>query len=130
MIIDSSVIVAILKDEPERGNFTRKLEAAPKRLMSAGTYLECSIAVESIFGPAGKKFFETLMANAEIEIIPFDHGQAEIARTAYRKFGRNSGHAARLNYGDCFAYALARMTGEPLLFKGDDFSKTDIQAAA
>ena len=127
-MIDSSALIAILQDEPERAAFVRKLGADRVRLLSAANWLEAAIIVDDRLGEAGARDLKLFVLEAAIEIVPVTAAQAELARVAYRRFGRGN-HPARLNYGDCFAYALARETGEPLLFKGDDFSRTDIPAA-
>ena len=127
-MIDSSALIAILQDEPERAAFVRKLGADRVRLLSAANWLEAAIIVDDRFGENGARDLKLFVLEAAIEIVPVTAAQAELARAAYRRFGRGN-HPARLNYGDCFAYALARETGEPLLFKGDDFSRTDIPAA-
>ena len=127
-MIDSSALIAILRDEPERAAFVRKLGADRVRLLSAANWLEAAIIVDDRFGENGARDLKLFVLEAAIEIVPVTAAQAELARVAYRRFGRGN-HPARLNYGDCFAYALARETGEPLLFKGDDFSRTDIPAA-
>lgn len=130
MIVDSSVIVALLKPESDAAEISDKLgEARGKARMSAATYLETSIVVDRYIQRSGRDLLEDLIADFEIEIVPFTPDQARIARQAYRDFGRGSGHSARLNFGDCFAYALASETGEPLLFKGEDFTHTGIGAA-
>lgn len=127
-MIDSSALIAILQNEPERAAFVRKLGADRVRLLSAANWLEAAIIVDDRFGENGARDLKLFVLEAAIEIVPVTAAQAELARVAYRRFGRGN-HPARLNYGDCFAYALARETGEPLLFKGDDFSHTDIPAA-
>ena len=127
-MIDSSALIAILQDEPERAAFVRKLGADRVRLLSAANWLEAAIIVDDRLGEAGARDLKLFVLEAAIEIVPVTAAQAELARVAYRRFGRGN-HPARLNHGDCFAYALARETGEPLLFKGDDFSRTDIPAA-
>ena len=125
MVLDTSALAAILFDEPERRAFNEKVAGDATRLLSAASFLETAIVVESRFGEAGGRDLDLSLHRAEIDIVAVDADQAEIARRAFRNFGRGR-HAAGLNFGDCFAYALAKATGEPLLFKGDDFSKTDI----
>jgi ribonuclease VapC len=129
MVIDTSAIVAILQEEPETGHFLARLEVDPTRLMSATSYLEATIIIEDRFGYDGIRDLKLFLHEAGIEIEPVTFDQAELAREAYRRFGRGN-HPAALNYGDCFAYALAKAVGEPLLFKGDDFSRTDLVPAA
>lgn len=128
MIIDTSAIVAILNDEPERPAFNEAIERTDTRLMSAGTFIEVSIVIESSRGYDGLRDFDLLLATAAIELVPVDIEQAQIARQAYRQYGKRR-HAAGLNFGDCFAYALSKTTGLPLLYKGKDFSKTDVVSA-
>ena len=127
-MIDSSALMAILQDEPERAAFVRKLARDPVRLLSAANWLEVAILIDDRYGEAGARDLKLLLVEAAVEIVPVTAAQAELALTAYRRFGRGN-HPAKLNYGDCFAYALAQETGEPLLFKGDDFGQTDIAAA-
>lgn len=126
MVIDSSALIAILCDEPERFDFNRKIEADSCRLISAASVLETSIVLENRYGEEVYRELDFFLLKAEIEIRPVDTAQMEIARRAYRQYGKGR-HSASLNYGDCFSYALAKQTGEPLLFKGNDFSQTDIQ---
>jgi len=125
MVIDTLAIVAILRQEPEASMFASALVEAEQRLLSAVSYTEASIVVGSRRGDPGLDDLRRLVRDAGLEIIPVDVGQAEAASRAYRRFGRGY-HPARLNFGDCFAYALAMETGEPLLFKGDDFARTDV----
>ena len=127
-MIDSSALIAILQDEPERPVFVRKLAQDPVRLISAANWLETAIVIDDRFGEAGARDLKLLLIEAAVEIVPVTAAQAELARTAYRRFGRGN-HTAKLNYGDCFAYALAQETGEPFLFKGNDFGLTDIGVA-
>jgi len=121
-------VLAILFDEPERRAFTEKIEADATRLISAASYLEAAIIVDDRLGREGERDLRLLMAEADIEVVAVTIEQAEVAREAYRRFGRGN-HRAGLNFGDCFAYALASVASEPLLFKGDDFSKTDLSPA-
>ena len=127
-MIDTSAVLAILLDEPERRSFNEAIEADRERLMSAANYLEAAIIIDDRLGPEGAKDLGLLVATADIEVVPVTLAQAEIAREAYRRFGKGN-HPAHLNYGDCFAYALAKESGEPLLFKGGDFGRTDIARA-
>jgi ribonuclease VapC len=129
VILDTSAIIAILRNEPDASRFTDAIEAAEARIVSAATYLEAAIIVDSSRDPVLSRRFDELLEQANVSIAPVTQTQAIIARAAYRDFGRGSGHPARLNFGDCLAYALAKASGEPLLFKGDDFSHTDIVAA-
>lgn len=127
MVIDTSAIVAILNDEPERRAFNETIERAETCLMSAVSFVEASIVIESGRGYEGLRDFDLLVASAGIELVPVDADQAHVARQAFRQYGKGR-HPAALNFGDCFSYALAKTTGLPLLFKGGDFSQTDIQA--
>jgi ribonuclease VapC len=129
MIIDTSAIVAILREEAEARRFAEVIEAAPVRRISAATYVEIGAVIDGARDPVASRLIDELLAAAQIAIEPVTPAQARIAREAYRDFGKGSGHVAGLNFGDCFAYALARATGEPLLYKGDDFSHTDVAAA-
>ena len=129
MIIDTSALIAILRDEPEAAACARAIEAASRRLVSAANFLEAAIVIDGSRDPVASRRFDDLLREAQLVIEPVTESQARIAREAHRDFGRGSGHPARLNFGDCFAYALARLTGEPLLFKGTDFANTDITPA-
>jgi ribonuclease VapC len=129
MVIDSSVLVAILLGEDEAARFAEAIEAASPRLLSAASLLDASIVIETRKGVAAAQELDLLVYRAGLEIVPVDQEQAEIAREAWRRFGKGR-HPAGLNYGDCFTYALAKAKGAPLLFKGEDFSRTDLQAAA
>lgn len=126
MIVDSSALVAILWTEPEAAAIAAALADAPSRQMSAATYLETAIVVDRGADPVGSAQLDRLVARAAINIQPVTEDQARIARNAYRDFGKGSGHPAGLNFGECFAYALAADLGESLLCKGDDFIHTDL----
>jgi ribonuclease VapC len=126
MVIDSSALLAILFGEREKRRFNKLIEAHAVRLMSAASYLESAIIIDDRLGYEGARDFKLFLAEADVVIEPVTLEQAEAARDAYRRFGKGN-HAAALNFGDCFAYALAKATGEPLLFKGNDFSQTDIE---
>ena len=128
MVIDSSALLAILFGEPEADAFIEALAAPDRKFMSAVNKLEAMIVLEARKGPAGAASLVKLLAAANIEIIPFDSGQSEIAMAAWRQYGRGR-HPAGLNLGDCAAYALASTLNDPLLFKGGDFSRTDLAAA-
>ena len=117
--------MAILFDEPERRSFTESLEAAERRLMSATNFVETSLILESRHGAEGVRAFDRLLATASVEIVAVDTVQSMEARDAFRRFGKGR-HTVGLNFGDCFAYALAKCRAEPLLFKGNDFSNTDV----
>lgn len=129
MVVDTSALVAILRNEPERRTFTEALETASHCVMSAVSLVEASVVIEARYGAAGVQDLDLLVSKARIEIAPVDREQALGARRAFARFGKRR-HPAGLNFGDCFAYALAESRAEPLLFKGDDFSKTDIDPAA
>ena len=129
MIVDTSVLIAILRREPDARSFSDAIEAAGRRRLSAGSYLEASVVVDSNRDPVLSRRFDELIKDAQIVIEPVTEAQARIARDAYRDFGKGSGHPAGLNFGDCFAYALAKDLDEPLLFKGNDFAQTDIAPA-
>ncbi len=129
MIVDTSALIAILRDEPEAAACAEAIQAAPLRRMSAANFLEAAIVIDGSRDPVAIRRLDDLIKEAELVIEAVTEVQARIARKAYRDFGRGSGHPARLNFGDCFAYALARATGEPLLFKGDEFLHTDIMPA-
>ena len=125
MVIDSLAIVAILLNEADAADIAQAIESNSQRLLSAANLLEASIVIESRKGEAGGRELDLLIYRAAIEIVAVDQEQAELARIAWRRFGKGR-HPAGLNYGDCFAYALARTRQLPLLFQGDDFSRTDI----
>ena len=125
MVIDTSVIVAILRREPERQRFLKWILSDSSRVMSAVTALESMLVMEGRHGPEGGTNLELFLYTAGIEVVPFDRRQAEAARQAWRRFGKGN-HSAALNRGDCCTYALAKVTGEPLLSKGEDFPRTDI----
>lgn len=129
MIIDSSAIVAILGDEPEAADCVAAITRATVRRISAASFVEAAIVLDRRRDPVVSRRFDALVQSAGLVIEPVTEAQAHLARDAYRDFGRGSGHPARLNFGDCFAYALARSTGEPLLYKGDGFSRTDVRSA-
>lgn len=128
MIVDTSAIIAILHREPEADDFLRAISSAQCR-MSVGSYLETAIVADSAGSPALSRHFDDLVHEAKLNLEPVTFEQMQLARQAYRDYGRGGGHPARLNFGDCFAYALARTSREPLLFKGDDFNHTDILPA-
>ena len=126
MVIDTSAIVAILQNEPEQDKFIEAIESADIRLVSAASFLEASIVFLTRYGMDGILYLDLFMAKAGIEISSVDSDQANIARRAFREFGRGR-HPAELNFGDCFSYALAKSLDLPLLVKGSDFVKTDIR---
>jgi ribonuclease VapC len=125
MVIDTSVLIAILLDEPEQDSFLRAIDAAPSRLVSAMSKLESGIVMVGRKGRAAGNEVDLLLTKLAATIVPLDEHQADIARDAFARFGKGR-HPAGLNFGDCAAYALAVAEGEPLLFKGTDFDKTDV----
>lgn len=125
MVIDSSAIIAIVEREPEAPQFASAIAESPVRLMSAASLLETAIIVEVRYRDDGTKLLDELLSAMQIQIIPVTVDQVAAARVAYKQYGREN-HEARLNFGDCFSYALAKTTDEPLLFKGDDFNQTDL----
>ena len=127
MVIDTSAVVAILQNEPERRSFNEAIEAAERRSFSAASFVESSIIIESRFGADGVRDLDLLIAKAQIELIAVDIEQAHLARQAFRLFGKGR-HPAGLNFGDCFSYALARSLADTLLYKGADFGKCDIES--
>ncbi|WP_433799512.1 type II toxin-antitoxin system VapC family toxin [Actinomycetospora sp. CA-084318] len=129
MIVDSSALVAILRREEDAERYARALAASSRTRVSAATYLEVAIVIDGHREPVLSRTLDALLQTAAIEIVDLTARQAEIARQAHRDFGRGSGHPAKLNYGDCFSYALAIETGEPLLYKGDDFVHTGVRSA-
>jgi ribonuclease VapC len=129
VILDTSAIIAILRDEPEAARFAEAIAAAGHRRISAVNYVEAAAVIDSSRDPVASRRFDDLIREAAMTVEPVTKAQARIAREAYRDFGRGSGHPARLNFGDCFAYALAKALAEPLLFKGQDFPHTDVTLA-
>ena len=128
MILDTSALVAILYREPEAADFARLIHDAEVCRISVASYVELSMVIENQLGPEGMRQAETLLRRAGVVIEPVTVDHGEHARQAFLDFGKGR-HKAGLNLGDCFSYALAKATGEPLLFKGTDFSQTDIRAA-
>ncbi|MBA3309336.1 MAG: type II toxin-antitoxin system VapC family toxin [Nocardioidaceae bacterium] len=129
MIVDTSAVIAILTGELEHEAFARAIVESPVAGMAAATFLETALVVDGLGDPVKSRRLDELIRALGIEIVDTTAEHARIARAAYHDFGKGSGHPAKLNYGDCFAYALAAATGEPLLFKGDDFVHTDLQPA-
>lgn len=127
-MIDSSAILAILQNEPERRSFNEAIQSAEFRLLCAASLLELSIVLEARFGTDGQGELDFFVSAAEIEVISFDPGQAELARMAFRRFGKGR-HRTGLNLGACFSYTLAQSRSAPLLYEGDDFSHTDLAPA-
>jgi ribonuclease VapC len=128
MVIDTSALLAILQNEPERQQFNRTIEGAASRKISAATWVETSIVIDARYGTPGLAGLDLFVERARIELVPLDRDQAMVARGAFSRFGKGR-HPAGLNYGDCFSYAVATVLGEPLLYKGDDFGKTDVTSS-
>ncbi len=129
MIVDSSVLIAVLKNEDDAALVVKTLASADSLSLSAANYLEAGIVADRHLAPADAALLDKMIAEFQIEIVPVTTDQAHLARKAYRDFGKHGNHPAKLNFGDCFAYALAKATGEPLLFKGGDFAQTDVARA-
>jgi ribonuclease VapC len=126
MIIDTSALIAILRDEPDARDCAFAIEKSLNRRLSTANFVETALVIDGSRDPIASRRFDDLVKEAQIVIEPVTEAQARIAREAYRDFGKGSAHPAKLNFGDCFAYALAKAFGEPLLFKGDDFRRTDV----
>jgi len=129
VIIDTSALIAILRAEPDASEIAHAIEGARDRRISAVNWVETAVVIDTSRDPVASRRFDELVQTAELHVEPVTHDQARIAREAYRDFGKGSGHKAGLNFGDCFAYALAKSTGETLLFKGNEFGHTDIPPA-
>jgi ribonuclease VapC len=129
MVIDTSALLAIFLGEPERKRFLNLMIEASARLISAANVLETGIVLEARRGETAGREFDLFMVRANLEVASVDSEQIEIARSAWRKYGKGR-HPAALNFGDCFAYALAKSSGEPLLAKGLDFTQTDIEVCS
>jgi len=129
MIVDTSALIAILRDEPDALSYARAIAKASVRRISAANYVEAAAVIDASRDPIASRRFDDLLREAQFVIEPVTETQARLAREAYRDFGRGRGHRARLNFGDCFAYALAKEANEPLLCKGDDFRHTDAMLA-
>jgi|SRR6516162_1598219 len=129
MIVDTSAIVAILRDEAGARDCALAIEKSSVRRISAANFVEAALVIDGSRDPIASRRFDDFFKEARIAVEPVTLEQARLAREAYRDFGKESGHPAKLNFGDCFAYALAKATGEPLLFKADDFIHTDIAPA-
>ena len=127
MVIDSSAIIVVLLNEANAAQIAEAIDSGSQRLLSAASLLEASIVIESRKGEAAGRELDLLIYRAAIEVVAVDQDQVEIARIAWRRYGKGR-HPAGLNYSDCFSYALARSRGLPLLFQGEDFSRTDIDA--
>jgi ribonuclease VapC len=128
MVVDTSALLAIFLAEPERKQFLDVITQGDIRCISAANVLEAGIVLEARRGEAAGREFDLFLNQAKLEVVPVDSDQIDIARVAWRKYGRGR-HPAGLNFGDCFAYALAKAMGEPILFKGDDFTHTDLSPA-
>jgi ribonuclease VapC len=129
MIVDTSALVAVLYGEPEAREFVERIRAADVCRISVANHVELSMVVESQLGPNGMRQADAFLRRAGVVVEPVTIEQGDLARQAFLDFGKGR-HKAGLNFGDCFAYALARATGEALLFKGDDFALTDIRRAS
>jgi ribonuclease VapC len=129
VIIDTSALIAILRAEDDAADIAHAIEKAQVRRISAANFVETAVVIDASRDPVASRRFDELVEVAELRVEAVTADQARIARDAYRDFGKGSGHKARLNFGDCFAYALAKAAGEPLLYKGDDFGHTDITPA-
>jgi ribonuclease VapC len=129
VIIDSSALIAILRAEPEASEMAHAIQSAQDRRISSANWLETAVVIDASRDPVASRHFDELVQTAELHVEPVTSDQARIARDAYRDFGKGSGHKAGLNFGDCFAYALAKTSGQALLFKGNDFGHTDITPA-
>ncbi|MFC7397396.1 type II toxin-antitoxin system VapC family toxin [Chelatococcus sp. GCM10030263] len=128
MVIDTSAIVAIALNEPEAPSLEQRIADDPVRLISAATVLEAAMVIETRLGESGGSELDLWFHKAGVEVVAVGADHADLARRAWRRFGKGR-HPAGLNFGDCFSYALAALTEEPLLFKGDDFAKTDVRVA-
>jgi ribonuclease VapC len=120
MVLDMSAVLAILQNEPERREFNEAIEAADTRSLSTASFVECSMILESRYGADGVRDLDLFIAKAQVALVPVDEEQADLARRAFRKYGKGR-HPAGLNFGDCFSYALSKALDGPLLFKGNDF---------
>lgn len=129
MIVDPSALAAVLKGEPEADEIAACLDTSEYSRMSAASYFECGIVIDGLKNPILSSRLDEVIERFQIQIEPVTVEQARIARHAYRDYGKGSGHPAQLNFGDCFSYALARDKREPILYKGDDFSHTDLRSA-
>lgn len=129
MVVDTSALIAIARREPEAAAFSKLLAETPGKLIAAPTYLECAFVMAGVAPTRGLEFLRSLVADTLITVVPFGPQELDAAVEARRKFSRGSGHPAKLNFGDCFSYALAKSRNLPLLFKGDDFGHTDVAIA-
>jgi ribonuclease VapC len=129
VIVGTSALIAILRQEPEALEFSRILAAAERPQVSVANFVEAGVVVDGARNPIVSRELDDFIRLAGIEILPVTVEQGRLAREAYRDFGRGSGHPAKLNFGDCFAYALAKESGEALLYQGNDFAETDVSSA-
>lgn len=129
MIVETSALVAIVTDEPDAQRYYEAMRASASSQISAASYLEAAIVVDSRRNPVMSRRLDELLESLDASVVPVNEAQARIARQAYRDFGKGSGHRAQLNFGDCFAYALAAEADEPLLYKGDDFTYAGARSA-
>lgn len=129
MVIDSSALIALLLDEAETVGFVAAISAASTRVVSAPTYVETAIVIVARLGLEAKEQLDRLLSELAVEVVPFTREQAAVAVLAYRQYGKGGGRGAGLNFGDCFTYALAKSRDEPVLFKGNDFARTDLRIA-
>lgn len=129
MIIDTSALIAILRNEPEAGICAKAIATTNSRRISVVNYVEAAVVIDGSRSPIASRRFDDFVREANLAVESVTEVQGRIAREAYRDFGKGSGHPAGLNFGDCFAYALAKEKGESLLFKGDDFTHTDLLPA-
>ncbi|MGH7757296.1 MAG: type II toxin-antitoxin system VapC family toxin [Vulcanimicrobiaceae bacterium] len=129
MIVDSSAVIAILRDEADAPAYAEAIAKARVRRISAVSFVEAAVVVDGSRDPIASRRFDDLVREAALVVEPVTEATARLAREAYRDFGKGGGHPASLNFGDCFTYALAKEKGEPLLFKGNDFTHTDITSA-
>ncbi len=129
MVVDTSAIIAVIFNEPETDTFVTKIVEAQTRFASTATLLEATAVLQRQTKSRDDRELDTFIVTTSLQVVAFDDAQLEIARRAYRQYGRRSGHPARLNFGDCFAYALAKHFDMPLLFKGNDFGLTDVSPA-
>ena len=125
MVLDTSALLAVLQDEPERRSFNEAIEAADSAALSVASFVEASIVIEARHGADGLRALDRFIERAGIVVAAVDLEQGKLARDAFSRFGKGR-HAAALNFGDCFSYALVTVLGEPLLFKGEDFARTDV----
>jgi ribonuclease VapC len=130
MILDSSALVAILLQETDAKVLFDAIQKASSLSISTATFVETAVVIDSRRDPVMGHALDDFCESISLKFVPLDETQMRIARQAYRDYGKGSGHRARLDFGDCFAYALAKASGEPLLFKGNDFAHTDVASAA